>query len=428
MILHVWSTTPVSSSDLSVACPYKCVQEVPSRHLPLKPYHFGSVLTPLLANNQSIHDTQISFQMDFFNILYGFPAIPFPLALIARYRSSVPWNNLTFMERHTHDHPGDYVPLVNNHTSLGLLTPLQPPPNDPSEGSRLRHVYYDSYDTATDVSDADAPLSHHSHNHYQGYLEGLGQAHIPSQCRQPVDSGDPLPTEGSSTNTPDLQPFLPVLQPDNVYGPYFPQTPPIPSPEINAVTSTPVELTTYDYPLVPARDNSCVMYPNGSGDLSASAGSTRNIHTETTSLGMGSIYSTASSQATVNTHSFIQPPHGPSNRSSSIEPFSSYGAQTAHPTHQLTSKGQQHAVALSPIASSQVPAPRRTPKKYWCKKPGCRAGFTQERGLTRHRKFVHGPRLLCPHCRDFKWSPARKYALRDHYKEEHPGVALPESL
>ncbi|KAF8267343.1 hypothetical protein EI94DRAFT_1336984 [Lactarius quietus] len=356
--------------------------------------------------------------MDLFHINYGFPPISDP---IPPYWPSVTVDNLTYMQLYTPDH----VRLVN--TSSGLLIPLWLPSDGPSEEPRFRQVHVDSYDAATGVSDAEAPPSHPSHKDDLSHLERLGLAPIPSQFGTSLDGGDPLATEGTSTCTPDLLPSPSVLQVqrNEVYHSYFPQTPPNPNPEINVISNTLFEFAPYDTPSIPTGGISRIIFPTESGDFPVSTGSMRDSRTATTSLGTRSIYSTTSGQITP---SAIHPPRGLSNHSGYIEPFSTYGSQTAPPTHQSALKGHQHAAALSPITSSQVPAPRQTPKRHWCKKPGCGAGFTQRQGLTRHRRGVHGPRRLCPHCRDFEWSPARKYALRDHYREEHPGVALPEGL
>ena len=67
----------------------------------------------------------------------------------------------------------------------------------------------------------------------------------------------------------------------------------------------------------------------------------------------------------------------------------------------------------------------RDHKKYWCEH--CEIGFSQKQGFTRHNKDKHSQRNLCPYCRNFEWSPGRRYKLKVHLKENHPNMALPWS-
>jgi hypothetical protein len=289
---------------------------------------------------------------------------------------------------------------------------------------QLPHVDPDFAVPAKGVSDIETP----SLNRNQRHPEGLGPASSHSQSRHPIDDVDPFPNEGSSTYTP---PSPSLLRPNELHLPYFPQTPLTRSPEFDINTNTRCGIAPLQYdhtatPATPSRDISWMIHPNDFGDFSAATVAYGSMRDNRTSLGTRSIYSTSSRQTPVITHSAIHTTNCPSNDCGSIDLYSSYGYVSAPRNFRSASQRRHHTAGVRPIASSQVSASRRIPKKYWCET--CHVGFTQKQGLQRHSKDVHGSRQLCPHCRDFEWSLGRKYTLRKHFKEMHPGVALPEML
>ena len=223
-----------------------------------------------------------------------------------------------------------------------------------------------------------------------------------------------MPTEGSRTFT---QSSPTHLRADELHLPSLPQTPLIPTPELNLNTDIPCGLTPlqYDHPSTATWDISSSEY----GEFSASIGSKRDNRTP---LGTRSIPSTSFGQTSVTTHS------RPSRNRGSIGSFAgaSHGYRSTPPNFRSASRRRHHTVAVPPIASGKVSTPRRIREKYRCEE--CDAGFTQKQGLRRHSKDVHGPRRLCPRCNDFEWSPGRKYTLKKHFEAVHPGAALPEFL
>ncbi|KAF8260089.1 hypothetical protein EI94DRAFT_937325 [Lactarius quietus] len=350
--------------------------------------------------------------MDFFHILYGFPAMPFP-SLIPRYRSSIPRDNVTYMELDKHDHLDDY-----------------PHSNGSSDDPLLRHVDAGLVNAAIGESDAEASPLYPPHD-YQGHLEGLGLASIPSQFGPPIDSGKPLPTECLSTYAPDPLPSPPIRRRGELDHSYFQRTLPTPSPAVDVNANSPFELSSLrqDRPSIPTWGISWTIGPNESGEFSASTityGPMRDNRSATAFLDTRLIDSMSSLKTTASTHSANYPAIWPPNHSGPIDPHSDYGYRPAHSDFRPARQRRQRTVAVSSIASSHVSTPHRTPKKHWCK--ACDTGFTQRQGLLRHCKNLHGLRQLCPCCRKFEWPLGRKYVLRKHFEEKHPEVALPEFL
>ena len=79
-----------------------------------------------------------------------------------------------------------------------------------------------------------------------------------------------------------------------------------------------------------------------------------------------------------------------------------------------------HSVKVHPL---QV-LPNLDLKKYRCE--DCGAGFSQQQGLSRHKRDIHSPTNQCPHC-TFRWSRGRIYLFRRHIEREHPEVTLPDT-
>lgn len=325
---------------------------------------------------------------------------------------------------------------VNDRIYSKLIDTLQPPTSDLFGGPPLCDVDVGSLNASTRDSGVEAPLP----QNYQSHLEVINPASCPSQFSPLVEGDDLLlaVTEGSSAYTQDLRLSPSFLPRSELSRPYFPPATPTPIPEMNVNTNTRYEpaLLPYDRQGI---NISREIHPNESGGFSTSTVTNRSMRGNriaTTSLGTSSIYSTLSSQTPETAHFDNYPRNRPPNHSGSIDLFSNCGNGPAPSGFRSERQRRSHAVAVSPITSSQVPAPcrtpknpnapRRTPQNYWCET--CGTGFTQRQVLLRHRKDVHDLRQLCPHCGDFKWSPGRKYTLRKHFKEEHPGVALPEFL
>jgi len=340
--------------------------------------------------------------------LLGCPTTPYP-APVSPHHFSVPGDNGTSIQSHTHDHSED----------------CHVPSRDPLDDLCLRHVDVGSVNIATMVSDERFPPSYHLYDG-QGHLEVPGLASSPSQF---VGGGDPLPTEVSSAYPPDSLHHPSLLRLSEL-GHHYPTTsPPTPSPEINVNTHTALEHAPFQFdpPLIPTGGSSWNFHSNETGVFSASTvtyGPMRDSRAATTSLGTRSISSTPSSQTLVTSHSGFYPTNRPSNHCGSIDPFSD-GDRLGPSDFRPARQGRQHTTAASPMASSQVLSLRRTSKRYRCEE--CDTGFSQGQALGRHLKDVHNPRQLCPLC-DFKFSPGRKYILRKHFEAKHRGVALPDLL
>ena len=286
---------------------------------------------------------------------------------------------------------------------------LQPPSNEPPNNPQIRHVDLVSAVAATTESDFEAPPL----NRHRVYPEGSGLTSSPSQLRHPVDGGDPFPSEASEgTNT--FPPSYTHLRPNGLHLPSIAQTPLIPTPEFNLNTDPSCGLVPrhYDYPSTATWDISS----NDFGELSASIVAYGSRRDNRTHLDTKSIPSTSSNQTSVITHSATSRP----SRNRGSFAGAGYGYRSAPPNFRSAGQHRYHPVPVSPIALGRVSAPRQIRKKYWCEEPECGAGFTQNQGLERHRKDVHGPRLPCPLCKDFEWSPGRKYTLKKHFEEKHP--------
>ena len=257
-------------------------------------------------------------------------------------------------------------------------------------------------------------------NQHRGYPEGSGLTSSHSQPSHRVDGGVTLPTEGSRSYT---QSSPTHLRANELRLPSFPQIPLIPTPELNFNTDTPCGLMPlqYDHPSTATWGISS----NEFGEFSASIVAHGSKRDNRMPLGTRSIPSTSFGQNSVTTHSTM---NRPSCNRGSIGTFAGagYGYRSTPPSFRSASQRPRHPVPVPPIASGQVSKPRRVREKYRCEE--CDSGFTQRQGLRRHCKDVHGPRQLCPRCKDFEWSPGRKYTLKKHFEAVHPGVALPEFL
>ena len=93
------------------------------------------------------------------------------------------------------------------------------------------------------------------------------------------------------------------------------------------------------------------------------------------------------------------------------------------PPPNLRSGGEtSHHITVTPTISSSQGAPAAEIPMFWCH--DCGIGFVQVQGFNRHHKDKHSSQNICPVCRNFVWSSARRYLFTRHLKRYHPEVVL----